>query len=54
MQSSVVQPVDVLGDRDLEVDVLPRALKNWQGLVTRYDKHALVDRAGLVLAAILL
>jgi transposase len=29
-------------------------LKNWRGLPTRYDKHALVYRGGLVLAAILL
>lgn len=28
--------------------------KNWRGLATRYDKHALVYRAGLVLAAILM
>jgi transposase len=28
--------------------------KNWRGLATRYDKHALVFRGGLVLAAILL
>jgi transposase len=29
-------------------------LKNWRGLATRYDKHALVFRGGLVLRAILL
>lgn len=29
-------------------------LKNWRGLATRYDKHALVFRGGLVLASILL
>jgi transposase len=29
-------------------------LKNWRGLATRYDKHALVYRGGVVLAAILL
>ena len=28
--------------------------KNWRGLATRYDKHALVFRGGLVLRAILL
>lgn len=28
--------------------------KNWRGLATRYDKHALVYRGGVVLAAILL
>ena len=28
--------------------------KNWRGLATRYDKHALVFRGGLVLAAIVL
>ena len=30
------------------------AVKNWRGLATRYDKHAVVYRGGLVLAAILL
>ncbi len=29
-------------------------LKNWRGLATRYDKHALVFRGGVVLAAILI
>ncbi len=29
-------------------------LKAWRGLATRYDKHALIYRGGLVLAAILL
>jgi transposase len=29
-------------------------LKNWRGLATRYDKHALIFRGGVVLAAILL
>ena len=29
-------------------------LKNWRGLATRYDKHALTFRGGVVLAAILL
>jgi transposase len=28
-------------------------MKNWRGLATRYDKHALVYRGGIVLAAIL-
>ena len=28
--------------------------KNWRGLATRYDKHALVYRGGVVLAAIML
>jgi transposase len=28
--------------------------KNWRGLATRYDKHALIYRGGAVLAAILL
>lgn len=30
------------------------AFKHWRGLATRYDKHALVYRGGLVLAAALL
>lgn len=29
-------------------------LKNWRGLATRYDKHALVYRGGIVLASIVL
>ena len=29
-------------------------LKNWRGLATRYDKHVLTYRGGVVLAAILL
>ena len=28
--------------------------KNWRGLATRYDKHAVVYRGGLVLAAIVM
>jgi transposase len=28
-------------------------LKGWRGLVTRYDKHALIYRGGVVLAAIM-
>lgn len=28
--------------------------KNWRGLATRYDKHALVFRGGVVLASIML
>lgn len=28
-------------------------MKNWRGLASRYDKHALVFRGGVVLAAIL-
>ncbi len=28
-------------------------MKNWRGLASRYDKHALVYRGGVVLAAIL-
>lgn len=30
------------------------AFKHWRGLATRYDKHALVYRGGLVLAAALI
>ena len=29
-------------------------LKNWRGLATRYDKHAVVYRGGMVLAPIVL
>ena len=38
-------------------DVVERAfnkLKNWRGLATRYDKHALIYRGGMVLASIIL
>ena len=28
-------------------------MKNWRGLASRYDKHALVFRGSVVLAAIL-
>jgi transposase len=38
-------------------NVIERAFnvfKNWRGLATRYDKHALIYRGGLVLAAILM
>jgi len=38
-------------------NVIERAfnhLKNWRGIATRYDKHALVYRGGVVLAAIML
>lgn len=38
-------------------NVIERAfnqLKNWRGIGTRYDKHALVYRGGIVLAAITL
>ncbi len=30
------------------------ALKQWRGLATRYDKHVLIYRGGVVLAAVLL
>lgn len=29
-------------------------LKNWRGLATRYDKHAVIYRGGMVLASIVL
>ena len=38
-------------------NVIERAFSgfnNWRGLATRYDKHAIVYRGGLVLAAVLL
>jgi len=38
-------------------NVIERAFngfKHWRGLATRYDKHAIVYRGGLVLAAVLL
>jgi hypothetical protein len=38
-------------------NVIERAFngfEHWRGLATRYDKHAIVYRGGLVLAAVLL
>jgi len=29
-------------------------IKNWRGLATRYDKHAVVYRGGVILAAALM
>jgi transposase len=53
------------GGRSLDFDardyknrnVVERAfntLKNWRGLATRHDKHALIYRGGVVLASILM
>jgi transposase len=42
--------------RDEATDVVERffnRMKNWRGLATRYDKHAVVYGGGVVLAAIL-
>ena len=50
--------VGVTGGGDAsDRNVVERAfnqLKNWRGLVTRYDKHVLTYRGGVVLAAALL
>ena len=38
-------------------NVIERAfahIKQWRGLATRYDKHAIIYRAGLILASIML
>ena len=51
------RPVDFDAHDYKNRNVVERAfnqLKNWRGLATRYDKHALVYRGGAVLAAILL
>ncbi len=51
------RPVDFDAHDYKNRNVVERAFnhfKNWPGLATRYDKHALVYRGGAVLAAILL
>jgi transposase len=51
------RPVDFDAADYKNRNVVERAFnhfKNWRGLATRYDKHALVYRGGAVLAAILL
>ena len=51
------RPVDFDASDYKNRNVVERAfnhLKNWRGLATRYDKHALVYRGGVVLAAIML
>ena len=51
------RPVDFDAADYKNRNVVERAfnhLKNWRGLATRYDKHALVYRGGVVLAAIML
>jgi putative transposase len=51
------RPVDFDAADYKNRNVVERAfnhMKNWRGLATRYDKHALVYRGGVVLAAIML
>lgn len=51
------RPVGFDADDYKNRNVVERAfnqLKNWRGIATRYDKHALIYRGGVVLAAILL
>ncbi len=51
------RPVNFDADRYRGRNVVERSfnrLKNWRGLATRYDKHVLVYRGGVVLASILL
>ncbi len=49
------RPVDFDADDYKNRNVVERAFNHiWRGLATRYDKHALVYRGGVVLAAILL
>ncbi len=51
------RPLDFDAEDYKNRNVVERAFnhfKNWRGLATRYDKHALVYRGGIVLAAILL
>ena len=50
-------PVSYNRERYKDRNVIERSyeqLKQWRGLATRYDKHALVYRGGVVLASILL
>jgi transposase len=51
------RPLDFDADDYKNRNVVERAfnkLKNWRGIATRYDKHALVYRGGVVLASIML
>jgi putative transposase len=51
------RPVDFDVEDYKSRNVVERAfnkLKNWRGLATRYDKHAVVYRGGMVLASIVL
>ena len=51
------RPVDFDAEDYKNRNVVERAfnkLKNWRGLATRYDKHALMYRGGMVLASIVL
>ena len=45
--------VDLYKNRNV-IERSYNTIKQWRGLATRYDKHALVYRGGVVLAAILL
>jgi transposase len=51
------RPVNFDTDRYRGRNVVERGfnrIKNWRGLATRYDKHVLIYRGGVVLASILL
>ena len=51
------RPVDFDAEAYKGRNVVERAfnkLKDWRGLATRYDKHALIYRGGMVLASIVL
>ena len=51
------RPVSFDAEDYKQRNVIERAfnrLKQWRGIATRYDKHALVYRGGVVLASILL
>ena len=51
------RPVDFDAEAYKGRNVVERAfnkLKEWRGLATRYDKHALIYRGGMVLASIVL
>jgi transposase len=51
------RPLDFDAEEYRNRNVVERAfnkLKSWRGIATRYDKHALIYRGGVVLASILL
>ena len=51
------RPVDFDAEDYKNRNVIERAfntIKNWRGLATRYDKHALTFRGSVVLAAIVM
>jgi hypothetical protein len=53
MQLAVADPAELV-TCDQTIERAFNGFKHWRGLATRYDKHAIVYRGGVVLAAVLL